>query len=64
MNFLTVSNVDGVSSTQVRVTVIPNSFDIIPVRNQILELDLVNTTITGSVDDHWINWNRLYNDSE
>ncbi len=50
MNFLTVSNVDGASSTQVRVTAIPNSFDIIPVRNQILELDLVNTTITASVD--------------
>ena len=50
MNFLTVSNVDGSSSTQIRVTAIPNSFDIIPVRNQILELDLVNTSITASVD--------------
>ena len=31
-------------------TLPPNSFDIIPVRNQILELDLVNTSITASVD--------------
>ena len=46
MNFLSVSNVDGVSSTRVRITVIPDSYDIIPVRNQILELDLVNTKIT------------------
>ena len=45
-----VSNVDGASSTRVRVTVLPDSNDVIPVRNQILELDLVNTTVTGSVD--------------
>ena len=45
-----ISNIDGSSSTQIRMTAIPNSFDIVPVRNQILELDLVNTTITASVD--------------
>ena len=45
-----VSNVDGASSTRLRVTVLPDSNDVIPVRNQILELDLVNTTVTGSVD--------------
>ena len=45
-----VSNVDGSSSTRVRVTVLPDSNDVVPVRNQILELDLVNTTVTGSVD--------------
>ena len=28
-----ISNVDGVVSTQIRVTVIPNSYDVIPVRN-------------------------------
>ena len=33
-----------------RITVLPDSNDVIPVRNQILELDLVNTTVTGSVD--------------
>ena len=43
MNFISVSNVDGNTSNQIRVTAVPNSYDIIPVRNQILELDLVNT---------------------
>ena len=50
MNFLSVSNVDGASSTRVRLTAIPDSYDVIPVRNQILELDLVNTKITAGVD--------------
>jgi len=45
-----ISNVDGSASTQIRVTAIPNSNDIIPVRNQILEIDTVNTTTGGSVD--------------
>ena len=35
-----VSNVDGEISTQIRVTAIPNSNDVVPVRNQILEIDL------------------------
>ena len=47
---LTLSNVDGTLSTRIRITVIPSSYDIIPVRNQIIELDLVNTSINGSVD--------------
>jgi len=45
-----VENVDGVSSSRIRVTAIPDSKDIIPVRNQLLEIDFVNTTITGEVD--------------
>ena len=45
-----VSNVDGTSSTQIRVTAIPKSNDVIPVRNQILEIDLVNTVTGGNVD--------------
>ena len=50
LNITTISVVDGSSSTQIRVTVIPKSNDIVPVRNQILEIDLVNSTISGSVD--------------
>jgi len=50
MNFISVSNVDGNTSNQIRVTVVPNSYDIIPVRNQVLQLDLVNTTINATVD--------------
>ena len=45
-----MSDVDGASSTQIRITVIPNSNDVVPVRNQILEIDLVNTTTGGTVD--------------
>ena len=45
-----VSNVDGSTSTKFRVTVLPNSNDIVPVRNQLLELDLTNTTVSGTVD--------------
>jgi len=46
----TVSDVDGLSSTKVRMTAIPSSKDIIPVRNQILELDMVNLSIDGTID--------------
>ena len=46
-----VSNVDGATSTQIRVTAIPSSNDIIPVRNQLIEIDLVNSTVTGQVDN-------------
>jgi hypothetical protein len=50
LNITAVSNVDGASSTKIRVTVLPKSNDIVPVRNQILEIDTVNSTITGTVD--------------
>ena len=46
-----VSNVDGATSTQIRVTAIPSSSDVVPVRNQILEIDLVNSTVTGQIDN-------------
>ena len=45
-----VSNVDGATSTVVRVFVIPNSNDIVPVRNQVLQIDTANSTVTGEVD--------------
>ena len=45
-----VSNVDGSASTQFRLTVLPDSNDIIPVRNQLLEIDTVNTNVVGTVD--------------
>ena len=50
MNFLSISNVDNLSSTKIRITAIPDSYDIVPVRNQIIELDLINTKITAGVD--------------
>jgi len=45
-----VSNVDGAVSTIIRITTTPSSNDIIPVRNQVLSIDVANSTITGSVD--------------
>ncbi len=45
-----LSNVDGSVSTRFRITVLPDSNDVIPVRNQLLEIDTVNTTIVGTVD--------------
>ena len=46
-----VSNVDGSTSTRIRVTAIPSSTDVTPVRNQLLEIDLVNSTVTGQIDN-------------
>ena len=43
-------NVDGSASTQFRITVLPDSNDVIPVRNQLLEIDTVNTSVIGTVD--------------
>ena len=45
-----ISNVDGAASTRIRVTVLPSSNDIVPVRNQVLSIDVANSTVTGSVD--------------
>ena len=45
-----ISNVDGATSTQIRVFVVPNSNDIVPVRNQVLFIDTSNSSITGEVD--------------
>jgi len=50
INITTVSNVDGVASSIIRITATPDSNDIVPVRNQILEIDFINTTVTGEVD--------------
>ena len=50
LSITSVGSVDGATSTRFRMTAIPNSNDIVPVRNQILEIDTANTTITGSVD--------------
>jgi len=49
-NITSISNVDGAASTRIRVTTIPSSNDIIPVRNQVLEIDSANSTVSGDVD--------------
>ena len=51
----TVSNVDGSVSSSIRFTAIPSSTDIVGKRNQILEIDIVNTTIGGNQDTIAVN---------
>ena len=51
LNISSVSNVDGVASTQIRVIVLPSSNDIVPVRAQLLEIDQINSSITVIADD-------------
>ena len=50
LNITTVQNIRGAASTVIELTVIPNSNDIIPVRDQILEIDTANSTITVEAD--------------
>ena len=50
INIISVSDVDGTSSSEIRITSIPDSTDIIPVRNQLLEIDFVNTTVNVIID--------------
>ena len=45
-----VSNVDGATSTKIRVTAKPSSNDVAPVRGQILSIDISNSTVIGQVD--------------
>ena len=49
-NITSISNVDGATSTIIRVFAIPSSNDIVPVRNQVLQIDTANSTINGEVD--------------
>ena len=46
----TISNVDGSTSNSIRITAIPDSSDIVGKRNQIIEVDTLNSTITGGQD--------------
>ena len=50
MNFATVGTVDGADSTSIRLTVQPASNDVVPVRNQVLQIDLTNLSVTGTAD--------------
>ena len=50
-NITSISNVDGAASTRIRVTVLPDSNDIVPVRNQVLSIDTANSTVSGSIDE-------------
>ena len=47
-----LSDIDGASTTTLRVTVQPSSYDVVPVRNQVLEIDLSNTNVTATADNY------------
>ena len=50
LNVGTVGQVDGLDSTTIRLTVKPASNDVVPVRNQILQIDTTNLSVVGTVD--------------
>ena len=50
LNIASVENIRGATSTAVEVTVVPSSNDVVPVRNQIIELDTANSAINVQSD--------------
>ena len=50
LNVSSISNIRGSTSTVIELTVQPNSNDIAPVRDQILEIDVANSSITVETD--------------
>ena len=50
LNITTVQNIRGAASTVIELTVVPKSNDIVPVRDQILEIDTANSIITVEAD--------------
>ena len=50
LDIASVENIRGASSTVIEITVEPASYDIVPVRDQILEIDTANSTITVEAD--------------
>ena len=50
MNIVSISNIDGAASTVIQLTVVPSSNDVVPVRDQIVEMDIANSRITVTAD--------------
>ena len=50
LNVASVSNIRGAASTVIEITVQPSSNDVIPVRDQIVEIDVANSLITVEKD--------------
>ena len=50
LNVSNIENVRGVASTVIEVTVKPNSNDIVPIRNQVLDIDVANSSVTVEAD--------------
>ena len=50
LNVASISNIRGATSTTIELTVTPTSNDIVPVRDQIIEIDTSNSIITVEAD--------------
>jgi len=50
LNIASISNIRGAASTVVEVTVVPASNDVVPVRDQIVEIDVANSLISVEED--------------
>jgi hypothetical protein len=50
LSVLSVENIRGAASTKIELTVVPKSNDVVPVRDQILEIDTANSSITVNAD--------------
>jgi hypothetical protein len=50
LNMSSIENIRGEASTVIELTVKPNSNDIVPVRDQIVEIDVANSVITVDID--------------
>jgi hypothetical protein len=50
LSVLSVENIRGAASTKIELTVTPSSNDVVPVRDQIIEIDTANSSITVTAD--------------
>ena len=50
LNVSNIENIRGAASTVIEVTVKPNSNDIVPIRNQVLDIDIANSLVTVEAD--------------
>lgn len=50
LSVASISDIRGSTSTKIEITVSPNSNDIVPVRDQILEIDVANSIVNVSED--------------
>ena len=50
LNISNIENIRGAASTVIEVTVKPDSNDIVPIRNQVLEIDVANSSVTVEAD--------------
>ena len=50
LNVTSISNIRGATSEVIELTVVPNSNDVVPVRNTVIEVDVANSTFEVEAD--------------